>query len=83
MIDLEAKVSDLKSISIAMRQHVKESNDILSSLTDEVGSIGILLKGTISKIKSLGGTNSWKHIWIMVLFIFFIFLLMYILFKRN
>ncbi|KAH8738630.1 hypothetical protein FG386_000625 [Cryptosporidium ryanae] len=83
MIDLEAKVQDLKYISTTMRQQVKESNDLLSSLTDEMGSFGVLLKGTITKIKSLSGTSNWKHIWAMSLFIFFVFLIMYILFKRN
>ncbi|KAF7455741.1 putative integral membrane protein [Cryptosporidium felis] len=83
MIDLEAKVQDLKHISTSMRQQVKESNDLLSTLSEEMGSFGILLKGTMNKIKSLGGTSNWKHIWIMMVFIFFVFLLMYILFKRN
>ncbi|OII72690.1 uncharacterized protein cubi_01640 [Cryptosporidium ubiquitum] len=83
MIDLEAKVQDLKYISNSMRQQVKESNDILSSLSEEMGSFGILLKGTINKIKTIGGTSSWKHIWIMTFFIFLVFLFMYILFKRN
>ncbi|KAH8583224.1 transmembrane [Cryptosporidium sp. chipmunk genotype I] len=83
MIDLEAKVQDLKYISNTMRQQVKESNDLLSSLSEEMGSFGVLLKGTINKIKTIGGTSSWKHIWIMTFFIFVVFLLMYILFKRN
>ncbi|KAJ1605885.1 hypothetical protein OIY81_3103 [Cryptosporidium canis] len=83
MIDLEAKVQDLKYISNTMRQQVKESNDLLSSLSEEMGSFGILLKGTITKIKTIGGANSWKHIWIMTLFIFLVFFFMYILFKRN
>ncbi|KAK6590104.1 hypothetical protein RS030_182708 [Cryptosporidium xiaoi] len=83
MIDLEAKVQDLKYISTTMRQQVKESNDLLSNLTEEMGSFGLLLKGTITKIKSLSGTSNWKHIWAMTLFIFFVFLLMYVLFKRN
>ncbi|KAL3128751.1 putative integral membrane protein [Cryptosporidium hominis] len=83
MIDLEAKVQDLKYISNTMRQQVKESNDLLSSLSEEMGSFGVLLKGTINKIKTIGGTSSWKHIWIMSFFIFLVFLLMYILFKRS
>lgn len=83
MIDLEAKVNDLKHISTAMRQQVRESNDLLTSLTDEMGSFGILLKGTITKIKSLSGTGNWRHIWAMTIFILLVFFLMYVLFKRN
>eukprot|EP00922_Rhytidocystis_sp_ex-Travisia-forbesii_P011053 GHVS01016198.1.p1 GENE.GHVS01016198.1~~GHVS01016198.1.p1 ORF type:complete len:185 (+),score=40.69 GHVS01016198.1:118-672(+) len=83
MEDLEAKVQDLKSVSLALRGEVQESNSILSSMGEHFDSARGLLGGTIKKLQTIISSKSGRHIWYMVLFVVALVFFMYIFYSRR
>eukprot|EP00922_Rhytidocystis_sp_ex-Travisia-forbesii_P012880 GHVS01019347.1.p1 GENE.GHVS01019347.1~~GHVS01019347.1.p1 ORF type:complete len:192 (-),score=36.32 GHVS01019347.1:91-666(-) len=83
MEDLEAKVQDLKSVSLALRGEVQESNSILSSMGEHFDSARGLLGGTLKKLQTMISSKSGRHLWYMVLFVVALVFFMYIFYSRR
>eukprot|EP00923_Selenidium_pygospionis_P009813 GHVN01016904.1.p1 GENE.GHVN01016904.1~~GHVN01016904.1.p1 ORF type:complete len:131 (+),score=16.86 GHVN01016904.1:308-700(+) len=80
--DLEAKVQDLKEISIAMRDETQESNQMLGGMNVDFSRVGTMLGNTLRKLEAFSSSGSGRHIWIMMLFIVGLIFVMYILYGR-
>eukprot|EP00922_Rhytidocystis_sp_ex-Travisia-forbesii_P054893 GHVS01081312.1.p1 GENE.GHVS01081312.1~~GHVS01081312.1.p1 ORF type:complete len:154 (-),score=14.47 GHVS01081312.1:59-520(-) len=83
MEDLEAKVQDLKSVSLAMRGEVQESNAILSSMGEHFDSVRGLLGGTLKKLQTLISSKSGRHLWYMVFFVVALLFFLYLFYSRR
>eukprot|EP00921_Rhytidocystis_pertsovi_P025808 GHVQ01041677.1.p1 GENE.GHVQ01041677.1~~GHVQ01041677.1.p1 ORF type:complete len:195 (-),score=49.32 GHVQ01041677.1:202-786(-) len=83
MVDLESKVQDLKSVSLAMRGEVQESNRILSTMGSQFDAVGNLMGGTLAKLKALVNGRSGRHIWYMMLFAVLMIIVLYMIYSRR
>jgi len=83
ILDLEAKVHGLKDISLKLREETQESNTLLGNMSTQFDKVGGMLSGTMSRLKTLTGGASSRHIWYMMLFVVGIFFVMYVLYGRS
>merc|ERR1719364_436381 len=81
--DLEAKVSELKGITQGIGREVSESTKFLEGMGVDFDKAQAMLKGTLGNLKVMMNNRSGKHMWYMVAFMVFLFLLMYLLKKSG
>ena len=77
----KGKVGQLKELSIAIGSHVKEDNRLLGDLDNSFDSAGSLLSGTMKRLGSLADSGGNRHMLYLALFVIFVLLLVYKLFR--
>ena len=70
-----------KELSIAIGSHVKEDNRLLGDLDNSFDSAGSLLSGTMKRLGSLADSGGNRHMLYLALFVIFVLLLVYKLFR--
>eukprot|EP00386_Alphamonas_edax_P007663 GDKI01025489.1.p1 GENE.GDKI01025489.1~~GDKI01025489.1.p1 ORF type:complete len:167 (-),score=42.34 GDKI01025489.1:276-776(-) len=78
--DLEAKVGQLKEISLGIRKEAQVSNSILDDMSNQFSKVKDMLGGTMKRLGQIMDQKGGKHMWYMVLFVLFVFFLMYMLY---
>jgi blocked-early-in-transport protein 1 len=78
---IAGKVGQLKELSIAIGSHVKEDNRLLGDLDNSFDSAGSLLSGTMKRLGSLADSGGNRHMLYLALFVIFVLLLVYKLFR--
>eukprot|EP01068_Selenidium_serpulae_P009635 Selendium_serpulae@DN5281_c0_g2_i1.p2 len=80
--DLEARVRDLKDISISLRDETQESNAMLGGMNIDFSRVGTMLGNTLRKLEAVSSSSSARHIWLMMLFIVGLIFVMFLLYGR-
>ena len=78
---IAGKVGQLKELSIAIGSHVKEDNRLLGDLDNSFDSAGSLLSGTMKRLGSLADSGGNRPMLYLALFVIFVLLLVYKLFR--
>jgi len=79
--DLEGKTSMLASLAGDMGKQIGSSNALLDKFGIDMDRAGGLLKGTMSKLKTMMNNGSGSHMCKMMIFVFVLFFFMYVLRK--
>ena len=78
---LAGKVSQLRELSIQIGSHVKEDNRLLSDLDSGFDKTGGMLGGTMRRIGAMADSKGSRHMLYLALFVIFVLLLVYKLFR--
>ncbi len=81
-MELGERVDMLKSLSHEIHQEVKSQNSLLDSMGDSFGNVSGLFSSTIAKLGDMMGANSSQHMYYLVFFIVFVFLVLYFMMRR-
>jgi len=76
--DLEAKVGQLKQITHGIGGEIGASNGLIEQMSTQFDSAGSMLTGTVGKLNQMLKQKTGGHMWHMVLFIVFIFMLLWL-----
>eukprot|EP01054_Gregarina_sp_Poly1_P002141 Gregarina_sp_Poly_1__2140@NODE_1568_length_3829_cov_59_695641_g1035_i0_p3_GENE_NODE_1568_length_3829_cov_59_695641_g1035_i0NODE_1568_length_3829_cov_59_695641_g1035_i0_p3_ORF_typecomplete_len133_score24_23Sec20/PF03908_13/5e05Use1/PF09753_9/0_0067Shugoshin_N/PF07558_11/0_24DUF131/PF01998_17/0_44_NODE_1568_length_3829_cov_59_695641_g1035_i086484 len=77
--DLEAKVGELKDVSLRLREEVQDSNALLGGMTNQFDRVGGMLKGSLRRLNFLGSFKTSKHLWVLAAFIAVVLAILYII----
>jgi len=80
---LGEKVAIIRMVTEDIEAQVKESNKMLSEMEGDMDSVQGLLSNTISKLDKLAKSGGGRHVFYLVLFMLFVFLLLYFLMSRG
>mmetsp|Transcript_23633 Transcript_23633/g.24257 ORF Transcript_23633/g.24257 Transcript_23633/m.24257 type:complete len:131 (+) Transcript_23633:19-411(+) len=82
-LELGEQVSLLKALSEDINQEVKSQNSLLDSMGSNMTSASDLFSGTIQKLTSMIASNSSSHMYYLVGFVVFVFLVIYFMMGRK
>lgn len=77
--DLEARVGELKDVSLKLRDEVQESNTLLGGMTTQFDRVGGMLKMSLRRLNILGSFKTSKHLWCLAFFIAVVLAVLYVL----
>lgn len=81
--ELGSQVSLLKELSMDINNEVKSQNRLLDGMGSTFGSTSELFKNTIGKLGMMLNTGGSNHMFYLIGFIVFIFILLYYLMGRK
>eukprot|EP00918_Siedleckia_nematoides_P097696 GHVU01214015.1.p2 GENE.GHVU01214015.1~~GHVU01214015.1.p2 ORF type:complete len:128 (+),score=17.45 GHVU01214015.1:81-464(+) len=82
IVDLEAKVQEMKEVTLGIRDETRESHSVLSGLGVDFDDVQGMVGATLKKMTNLMSSKSGRHMWYLMFFVVFMFVLMYVLYKR-
>mmetsp|Transcript_15725 Transcript_15725/g.15087 ORF Transcript_15725/g.15087 Transcript_15725/m.15087 type:complete len:132 (+) Transcript_15725:173-568(+) len=81
--ELGEQVSMLKGLTVDINQEVKGQNKMLDGMGTTFGTAGDLFNNTIGKLGTMMTTSSSYHMYYLMMFVVFIFLVLYFLMGKK
>ena len=75
--------SFLFQLTLDINQEVKSQNSLLDNMGNSFGSVSGLFNSTIGKLGQMMGASSSHHMYYLVFFIVFVFLVLYFMMGRK
>eukprot|EP01055_Gregarina_sp_Pseudo9_P003744 Gregarina_sp_Pseudo_9__3743@NODE_388_length_2959_cov_23_497260_g366_i0_p3_GENE_NODE_388_length_2959_cov_23_497260_g366_i0NODE_388_length_2959_cov_23_497260_g366_i0_p3_ORF_typecomplete_len134_score13_87Use1/PF09753_9/0_00027Sec20/PF03908_13/0_00084Vip3A_N/PF12495_8/0_046Orf78/PF06024_12/0_22PRT_C/PF08372_10/4_2_NODE_388_length_2959_cov_23_497260_g366_i023672768 len=77
--DLEARVGELKDVSLRLRDEVQESNTLLGGMTNQFDRVGGMVKMSLRRLNLLSSFKTSKHLWLLAIFIACVLAVLYVI----
>lgn len=81
--ELGSSLDILKSVSLDLSRHIKDDNDMLNQMDDDMDSAGNMMGLTMKRLGDMVNTGGSKHMCYLTAFTLFVFLLVYVLISRS
>lgn len=81
--DLGEQVNVLKSLTLDINQEVKSQNKMLDGMGSSFGTAAGLFKNTIGKLGTVINATSNSHMYYLVAFVVFVFLILYFMMGKH
>ncbi|KEP61956.1 UNVERIFIED_CONTAM: hypothetical protein HHA_205030 [Hammondia hammondi] len=83
IVDLESKVQSLKQLSLAMRDEVQESNNLLEGMAGGLDGVRNSIRSSIKRMENLWNQRGGWHTCYLALFVVVIFVIFYFLYGKS
>lgn len=80
---LREKVAVIRSVALDIKDELKAHNEILDGMGDQFSTARGLLKNTMGRLNTMMQHGGSKHMCLLVLFVFLVFLALYWLLKTT
>ncbi|CDJ56664.1 hypothetical protein, conserved [Eimeria maxima] len=80
--DLEARVQGLKELSLAMREEVKASNNLIDSMMGRLEGVRVSVRNSVRRMDQMFKSGGGWHMLHLAVFVLFIFLIFYFFFAK-